>query len=313
MAVRKALATAYAGHLFRYGCILILIPFYARVLGQPDIGGYTWNARWKWFQRASVDCQRSGTQLNVCLGKGRYFGSVYQGGLSGIEGANPAAFRWRYISSRSPNGVIGDAATASPEKGEKLLAAIEGTREILGIPSEGPVLVAGSTHPGEEDIILASFHKCRSRFSDARLVLVPRHPERFETVWQLLLKTPYAVRRISNGEFRAAPGTDGPDIVLVDKMGLLAERIVESMPVAFQRSAGIDVARRAVLAGNVGDSNVFGMELPVAVFKMIHELFRLFLFCFCIIGQVKSELHESVEAVRFITARSTSDRLNVHA
>ncbi|NBD20646.1 oligosaccharide flippase family protein [Aquabacterium fontiphilum] len=38
MAVRKALATAYAGHLFRYGCILILIPFYARVLGPDEYG-----------------------------------------------------------------------------------------------------------------------------------------------------------------------------------------------------------------------------------------------------------------------------------
>jgi hypothetical protein len=62
-----------------------ILNFYARVLGQPDVGGYTWNPRWKWFQRASVDCQRSGTQLRVCLGKGRYFVSVYQSGLSGIE------------------------------------------------------------------------------------------------------------------------------------------------------------------------------------------------------------------------------------
>lgn len=38
MAVKKALATAYAGHLFRYGCILILIPFYARVLGPTEYG-----------------------------------------------------------------------------------------------------------------------------------------------------------------------------------------------------------------------------------------------------------------------------------
>ena len=41
-----------------------------------------------------------------------------------VISANPAAYRWRYISSRSPNGVIGDASTASPEKGEKLLAAV---------------------------------------------------------------------------------------------------------------------------------------------------------------------------------------------
>jgi creatinine amidohydrolase len=48
----------------------------------------------------------------------------YIPGLSAIAGANPAAYRWRYISSRSPNGVIGDASKATPEKGEKLLSAI---------------------------------------------------------------------------------------------------------------------------------------------------------------------------------------------
>jgi creatinine amidohydrolase len=48
----------------------------------------------------------------------------YVPGLSGIAGANPAAYRWRYLSTRSPNGVIGDASAATPEKGEKLLAAI---------------------------------------------------------------------------------------------------------------------------------------------------------------------------------------------
>ena len=40
---------------------------------------------------------------------------------SGIEGVPKGAYRWRRISSRSPNGVIGDAATATPEKGERLL------------------------------------------------------------------------------------------------------------------------------------------------------------------------------------------------
>jgi hypothetical protein len=62
-----------------------ILNFYARVLGQPNLGGYQYNARWKWFERASVDCQRTGTQLQVCLGKGRYADSVYQAGLSGIQ------------------------------------------------------------------------------------------------------------------------------------------------------------------------------------------------------------------------------------
>lgn len=48
----------------------------------------------------------------------------YIGGLSGIAGVNPAVYRWRQLSSRSPIGVIGDASTASAEKGQRLLEAI---------------------------------------------------------------------------------------------------------------------------------------------------------------------------------------------
>jgi len=62
-----------------------ILNFYGRVLGQPNLGGYQFNDRWKWFERASVDCTRTGTQLEVCLGKGRYADSVYQSGLSGIQ------------------------------------------------------------------------------------------------------------------------------------------------------------------------------------------------------------------------------------
>jgi creatinine amidohydrolase len=48
----------------------------------------------------------------------------YIPGLSAIPGVNEGVYRWRQLASRSPIGVIGDAGTASAEKGEKLLAAI---------------------------------------------------------------------------------------------------------------------------------------------------------------------------------------------
>lgn len=48
----------------------------------------------------------------------------YIPGLSSIPTVNEGVYRWRQLSSRSPIGVIGDASTASAEKGEKLLAAI---------------------------------------------------------------------------------------------------------------------------------------------------------------------------------------------
>lgn len=51
---KKSLATAYAGHFFRYACIIFLIPFYARVLGPEEygkvllasaLGGFVWIAQ----------------------------------------------------------------------------------------------------------------------------------------------------------------------------------------------------------------------------------------------------------------------------
>ncbi len=45
-------------------------------------------------------------------------------GASAIEGANPGAYRWRQIGTRSLNGVVGDASVATVGKGERLLAAV---------------------------------------------------------------------------------------------------------------------------------------------------------------------------------------------
>ncbi|MCK4875701.1 MAG: 3-deoxy-D-manno-octulosonic acid transferase, partial [Sulfurimonas sp.] len=47
------------------------------------------------------------------------------------------------------------------------------------------LIVAGSTHVGEEESVLKSFVEYRKQ-SDAKLVIVPRHPERFESVYKLM-------------------------------------------------------------------------------------------------------------------------------
>jgi 3-deoxy-D-manno-octulosonic-acid transferase len=48
-----------------------------------------------------------------------------------------------------------------------------------------PVWVAASTHEGEDELLLDIFTRLRERFADCLLVLVPRHPERFESVAEL--------------------------------------------------------------------------------------------------------------------------------
>ena len=79
------------------------------------------------------------------------------------------------------------------------------------------VLVAASTHPGEELLILGAYRGIRSALGDCLLVLVPRHPERFTEVLELCREQGWRV------SLRSAGGTPAPadDILLGDTMGEL--------------------------------------------------------------------------------------------
>lgn len=80
-----------------------------------------------------------------------------------------------------------------------------------------PVWVAASTHEGEEEPILAVQRRLRQRFADVLLVLVPRHPERFERVAALVRRAGLALARRSQGA-----GCDAAcSVYLVDTMGEL--------------------------------------------------------------------------------------------
>lgn len=57
--------------------------------------------------------------------------------------------------------------------------------------------VAGSTRDGEEEAVLAAHHALRQVFPDALLVLVPRHPQRFDSVARLCLQQGFVTARRS--------------------------------------------------------------------------------------------------------------------
>jgi len=80
-----------------------------------------------------------------------------------------------------------------------------------------PIWVAGSTHEGEEETVLDAHRRVLERFPDALLVLVPRHPQRFDSVRDLLAKRN---DRLANRSSRAAisPATS---VLLGDTMGEL--------------------------------------------------------------------------------------------
>lgn len=77
-------------------------------------------------------------------------------------------------------------------------------------------LVAGSTHPGEEEQIVEAFCKIREQEPRARLLLAPRHLERVAQVSAMLAQRGLHVVRRSEG------GDDGSEaVVILDTMGEL--------------------------------------------------------------------------------------------
>lgn len=97
----------------------------------------------------------------------------------------------------------------------QMLARAEVLRRSFGA-GKRPILVAGSTHQGEEKLLLDAFTAIRRACPQALLVLVPRHPERFDAVYALAGRE-WQVSRRSECDH---PGASD-DIFLCDTMGEL--------------------------------------------------------------------------------------------
>lgn len=99
------------------------------------------------------------------------------------------------------------------------LALSRAMRQELGFRQEDAVWVAGSTHSGEEEILLEVFVRLCARFPDLRLLLAPRHTERSAQVEALARSRGLSVARRTHGSSAAA----GAQVLLMDTMGELAK------------------------------------------------------------------------------------------
>jgi 3-deoxy-D-manno-octulosonic-acid transferase len=97
----------------------------------------------------------------------------------------------------------------------ELIARAQQTRTQWG---DGRFIwIAASTHAGEDEIVLQAHRRLRARRTNALLILVPRHPERFNDVALLIERNGFNFRRRSHAE----PIGDNVDVVLGDTMGEL--------------------------------------------------------------------------------------------
>ena len=76
------------------------------------------------------------------------------------------------------------------------------------------VLIAASTHPREEDIVLNAYRKLLVKFPGLFLILVPRHPPRTQEVAELCQESGFSHRRLSESPSQV-------QVLIVDQMGVL--------------------------------------------------------------------------------------------
>ncbi|NNA57441.1 lipid IV(A) 3-deoxy-D-manno-octulosonic acid transferase [Pseudomonas koreensis] len=82
---------------------------------------------------------------------------------------------------------------------------------------ERPVWIAASTHEGEDEVVLDAHRRLLANYPNALLILVPRHPERFNSVFELCQREGFATVRRSTGANVEA----NTSVLLGDTMGEL--------------------------------------------------------------------------------------------
>lgn len=143
--------------------------------------------------------------------------------------------------------VTGNLKYESPEPAVKP----ELEERLRTLAAGRPILLAGSTMPGEEEQVLDAFR----RLEGALLVIAPRHPERWDEVAALLGKN--AIRR------SAIPGEGGADIILLDSLGELAG--------LYRIAAGAFIGGTLVPKGGHNPLEPARFGVPVAVGPSMHN------------------------------------------
>ena len=183
-------------------------------------------------------CQRRGVPLLLAnarlaarsVARYRRFGALFRDVFAGDTwvAAQSAADAERFLAigaAPERTSVVGnlkfdvavDAALVA--RGRDLRAACWAAR---------PVWVAGSTHAGEEELVLTAHVQLLRQEPGALLLLVPRHPERFQAVADLLSRRGVRFERRSSG---TSVPRDVP-VLLVDTVGELAA-LYAAVDVAF--------------------------------------------------------------------------------
>ncbi len=110
-------------------------------------------------------------------------------------------------------------------------------------PAGSWIWVVGSSHRGEEEIVCAAFKTLKQRFSRLRMILAPRHPQRFAEVEKLLVASGVSFeKKSSTGTHREFQH----DVLFLDTIGDL-ERFYADADLAFVGGSLVDAGGHNLL------------------------------------------------------------------
>ena len=92
----------------------------------------------------------------------------------------------------------------------------EETEKLIQELKPSKLIIAASTHKGEDEIILDAFLETKKKMPDLKLMLAPRHPERYVQVEELIKSTGLSYGKRSSGD-----SFEQKDIIMLDTMGEL--------------------------------------------------------------------------------------------
>lgn len=140
-----------------------------------------------------------------------------------------AARRWRSLGARDAAVVV----TGNIKFDLAVPGADVEIPELFERSTDSPILLAASTHDGEEELALDAFADLRKRHPGARLLLAPRHPRRTAAVlalararwmavvaWSDVVGIANASKALGPGE-APTPWPSRVDVVVLDRLGLL--------------------------------------------------------------------------------------------
>ena len=151
-----------------------------------------------------------------------------------------------------------DAADISDRiDGQEVLAA------EMGIDPTRPLWVCGSTGPDEEALILDAYEIAREKTPDLLLAIIPRKPERFNEVADLIARRGFTCRRRSNCLSPAAPVSDRPTSNPVEKPTVFLGDTMGELRKFYALATVVFVGRSLVPMGGSDMMEAAGLAKPV--------------------------------------------------